>query len=79
MRRSSFPAVIERPIGFTPLAYVPLAVLHFSVALRLLGDVAEDQLVRQAAGVWTGVAIVLYGAFIVYGLMRGSPRSWVAK
>lgn len=70
-----FPAVIERPIRFTPFAYVPLAVLHFSVALRILADLAEVQMVRQAAGVWTGVAIILYGAFIVYGLMRGSSPS----
>jgi hypothetical protein len=74
-----FPAVVERPIAFTPFAYVPLVVLHFSVALRILGDLAGVQMVRQAAGVWTGVAIVLYGAFIVYGLMRGNPRSWVAE
>lgn len=71
-----FPAVIGRPIGFTPFAYVPLAVLHFSVALRILADLAEVQMVRQAAGVWTGVAIVLYAIFIVYGLVRGDSRSW---
>jgi hypothetical protein len=71
-----FPAVIERPIGFHAFAYVPLAVLHFSVALRILADLAGNQAIRQAAGVWTGVAVVLYGAFIVYGLLRGDPRSW---
>ena len=74
-----FPAVMERPIGFTPYAYGPLAVLHFSVALRILADLAEIQMMRQAAGVWTGVAIVLYGAFIVYGLMRGDSRSWDSR
>ena len=74
-----FPAVIERPIGYTPFAYVPLALLHFSVALRILADLAGNQRVRQAAGVWTGAAIVLYGAFIVYGLVRGDPRSWNSR
>jgi hypothetical protein len=74
-----FPAVIGRPIGFTPFAYVPLAVLHFSVALRILADLAEIGMVRQAAGVWTGVAVVLYGAFIVYGLLRGDSRSWDSR
>ena len=39
-------------------------------------DLAGNQLIRQAAGVWTGVAIVLYGVFIVYGLLRGDSRSW---
>ena len=70
-----FPAVIERPIGFTAFAYVPLALLHFSVALRILADLAGNQMVRQAAGVWTAVAIVLYGVFIVYGLIRGDSKS----
>jgi len=70
-----FPAVIERPIAFTAFAYVPLVVLHFSVALRILADLAEVQMLRQAAGVWTAIAIVLYGVFIVYGLLHGDTRS----
>ena len=69
-----FPAVIERPIGFSAFAYVPLVVLHFSVALRILADLAEVQAVRQAAGVWTAVSLVLYAIFIVYGLVRGDSR-----
>ena len=71
-----FPAIVERPIGFHPFAYLPLALLHFSVALRILADLAGNQMIRQAAGVWTGVAVVLYAAFIVYGLLRGDTRPW---
>jgi len=71
-----FPAIVERPVGFNAFAYVPLILLHASVALRILADLAGDQLMRQAAGVWTGVAIVLYGVSIVYGLVRGDARSW---
>lgn len=70
------PAIVGRPIGFHPFAYLPLALLHFSVALRILADLAGNQMMRQAAGVWTGVAVVLYVAFIVYGLLRGDTRSW---
>jgi hypothetical protein len=70
------PAIVERPIGFYPFAYLPLALLHLSVALRILADLAGNQMMRQAAGVWTGVAVALYGAFIVYGLLRGDTRSW---
>ena len=66
-----FPAIVERPIAFTEFAYLPLLLLHFSVALRILGDLAGNQMIRTAAGAWTGVAIVLYGATIVYGLARG--------
>lgn len=70
-----FPAIVERPIAFHPFAYVPLVVLHFSVALRILADLAGNQAIRQAAGVWTGIAIALYGAFIVYGLLQGPTRT----
>lgn len=70
-----FPAIVERPIAFTEMAYIPLLLLHLSVALRILADLAGNQSVRTAAGVWTGVAIALYGATIVYGLARGRGRS----
>jgi len=70
-----FPAIIERPISFNAFAYVPLFLLHFSVALRILADLGGVQMIRQAAGVWTAVAIVLYGIFIAYGLIRGRSRS----
>ncbi len=70
-----FPAVIERPIDFNAFAYVPLVLLHFSVALRIIADLAGNQMIRQAAGVWTGVAIVLYGVFVVSGLLRGRRRT----
>lgn len=70
-----FPAIMERPISFNSFAYVPLILLHFSVALRIVADLAGNQMIRQAAGVWTGVAVVLYGVFVVYGLIRGNSRS----
>ena len=69
-----FPAILERPIAFHPVACVPLFVLHVSVALRILADLAGNQVVRQGAGVWTAVALVLYGVVIIIGLVRGGAR-----
>lgn len=37
-----FPALLGRPLPFRWTAYVPLAVLHLSVAVRLLGDLVEE-------------------------------------
>ncbi len=37
-----FPAIVDRPIGFHPLAYMPLVLLHISVALRILADIAVE-------------------------------------
>ena len=66
-----FPAILERPIGFHPVAWMPLMLLHVAVAARILGDIAMSQELRQAAGILTGVAIALYGVVIVVGLLRG--------
>jgi hypothetical protein len=67
-----FPAILERPIGFHPVAWLPLVLLHVAVAARILGDILLNQDLRQAAGMLTGIAIALYGIVIVVGLVRGS-------
>ncbi len=66
-----FPAILERPISFHPIAWLPLVLLHVAVAARILGDVAMNQALRQGAGLLTGVAIAAYGVVIVVGLSGG--------
>jgi hypothetical protein len=66
-----FPAVLERPISFIELAWVPLVLLHVSVATRIAGDIAMSQELRQLGGILTAVAIALYGVVVVAGLIRG--------
>jgi len=68
-----FPAILGRPITYIRFAWVPLVLLHVSVAARILGDIVVNQELRQAAGMLTGMAIALYGAVIVVGLVRGNP------
>lgn len=70
-----FPAILERPISFVRFAWVPLALLHLSVAARIVGDIAMSQELRQAAGMLTGIAIALYGVVVVVGLLRGGDRT----
>jgi hypothetical protein len=66
-----FPAILERPIGFVRFAWVPLVLLHISVAARILGDVLVSQELRQAAGVMTALSIALYGVVVIVGLLQG--------
>lgn len=57
-----FPAVLGLPVYFRWTAYVPLAVLHGSVALRLTGDLANVSAIRSW-GAWGNAAAV--GLFLL--------------
>lgn len=54
------PAVLSRPMAYTPLMYVPLALLHLSLVLRLAGDLLFGLTVRQWGGMLNVIAILLF-------------------
>lgn len=54
------PAVIRLKLPFHRGFYLPLALLHASLALRLAGDAAGDFALRAAGGLGNGVAIGLF-------------------
>ncbi len=56
------PAVLRTPLGFHPVAYVPLGLLHLSVAVRIGADLAGSYPWREAALNGNVAAIV---AFVV--------------
>jgi hypothetical protein len=60
-----FPAIIGLPIRFHPIAYLPLALLHESVAARIVGDLGADSSLRMQAGLMNVIAIALYGATLL--------------
>ncbi len=60
-----FPAILGLRVGFHPLAYVPLALLQVSVAVRVVGDVGLDAQVRQLGGLLGVIAIALYAVVVV--------------
>ncbi|MEA2025498.1 MAG: hypothetical protein U9O18_02285 [Chloroflexota bacterium] len=66
-----FPAILGRPINFHPIAWLPLVLLHVSVAARILGDVVASPELRQTGGILTATAIALYAVVVVIGLVRG--------
>lgn len=55
------PAVLGRPLPFHRFLYVPLAVLHASLVVRVYADLAILPTWRTWAGLFNVVAIVLYG------------------
>jgi len=65
------PGIVGRRVGYHPLAWLPLLLLHVSVAARIAGDLLPDQDLRQAAGLLSAVAILFYGLVLVIGLLRG--------
>ncbi len=70
------PAVLGRPLPYHVGFYVPLALLHLSLLVRLVGG---DWIGNDPAWQWGGVlnetALLLYMAMAVIGLVRSRPRS----
>ena len=59
------PAVLGRPLRFSWVLYLPLVILHVSLALRVGADLEGSYLVREWAGLFNVVAIVLFGLTLV--------------
>jgi hypothetical protein len=67
-----FPAILQVPINFQPVFYLHLVLLHFSLLLRVAGDMASLHSVRLWGGLLNGVAILLFLA--VTGFTVGMSR-----
>lgn len=67
------PALLRIRLPFHPSQYLPLVLLHTSLALRLAGDAAQEQALRQA-GAWGSVAaIALFIALLIWRATRPKP------
>ncbi len=63
------PAVIGRPVAYSPLMYVPLILLHLSLALRLAGDLVLGLTVRQWGGMLNAIAMLLFLFMTARGIL----------
>lgn len=73
------PAVLGRPLPYRPHLYVPVALLHVSLVLRLgLGDLHGQPWAVRAGGVLGIVALLTFLGMVVVGLVRGD-RGRVAR
>lgn len=64
------PAVMGVPVAMTRLFYVPLALLHGSLVLRVLGDAAMDAGVRRWGGMLNALALLAYVAVLLAAIVR---------
>lgn len=69
-----FPAVARVKIPYHPAFYLQLAVLHASLLARVVGDLGDLMVVRQAASVANGVALLIFVVTILVSTLRGSSE-----
>lgn len=65
------PAVLRVAVPYHPTFYLPLALLHVSVAVRLAGDVGASPDLRSAGGVLSAIALVAFIAGTLTAVVRG--------
>lgn len=66
-----FPAVMRVRIPYHSLFYVPLLVLHASLALRVLGDLGGNFSLRREGGMLNAVALLLFIVTMLASVIRG--------
>jgi hypothetical protein len=69
------PAVLRVAFPYHPVAYLPLALLHASVALRVAGDYMGSDAVVRDAGLLNGLALagfIAFGVVSVVGAQRAA-------
>ncbi|MEW5938796.1 MAG: hypothetical protein AB1750_03985 [Chloroflexota bacterium] len=65
-----FPAILGIPINFQPAFYIQLILLHLSLALRVVSDLALWEVGRQWGGLLNEVAILLFLAMTVLSVKK---------
>lgn len=64
------PALTGLRIGYSPVLFAPLAILHLSLAMRIGGSLGEWNQLRQWSGVGTALAILIFAAGVVWSAAR---------
>lgn len=70
-----FPAVLGLNMTYRPFYYAPLVVLHLTLALRVVGDLAEWMNGRKIGGLLNGLALLLFLASTVYSVVSTRRRT----
>lgn len=73
------PAVLRRPLPYRPVMYVPLALLHATLLLRVLvGDARGVDVAVRVGGVGNVVALLLFVVLAAGSAIRGPARPGAA-
>jgi hypothetical protein len=70
-----FPAIIGRQYRFHPMLYANLALLHASLLLRVIGDLARVPPLRMWGGLLNGIALLFFlSSTLVLLFVASEPR-----
>lgn len=69
-----FPAVTRIKIPYHPALYLPLALLHLTLAVRLVGSLGDIFALRQYAALTNGLVLLVFIATMVTLVRRKAPR-----
>jgi hypothetical protein len=69
------PAVARVSVPFSPLLYLPLAVLHLGLLARVAGDLAGSATLRQGGAIANAVSLGLFALSLVAVRARRRPLS----
>ncbi len=73
-----FPSVLDVSVEYTKILYIPLILLHFSLALRISGDLLLISQFRLVGGLLNGIAIVLFLGIMAGQIVRSRRKLAVA-
>jgi hypothetical protein len=65
-----FPAVLRLPITYSPVFYLHLILLHSSLLVRVVADLAGNQPLRLYGGLFNGIAILVFLCVTVHAVVR---------
>jgi hypothetical protein len=66
-----FPSILNRPMTYWPVSYLPLVALHLSLALRVVGDLIGDLTLRRWGALLNGITLLLFLGITVVSLITG--------
>lgn len=67
-----FPAILGVPISYRPAFYAHFILLHFSLIIRILGDLTNQFEVRRWGGLLNEIAILLFLGMTIHSIIKGS-------
>src|SRR5574343_688440 len=69
-----FPAVTRIKIPYHPALYLPLALLHLTLAVRIVGGLSDNFALRQYAALTNGLVLLVFIATMVTLVRRSAQR-----
>jgi len=73
-----FPAVLRVAVPYHPYFYVPLALLHASLVVRLAGDIALSLEWRAWGGALNAIALAAFVLGTISAVVRGRRQTATA-